>query len=79
MRLRDQSGWHDLRHHHESALIRDGHSPKAVAERLGNADEAETLRMYAHLWPADHRRMAESADKALAAIVKPKIVHLKLA
>lgn len=71
MPLRNRSGWHDLRHHHASVLIAAGESPAAVAERLGHADPAETLRTYAHLWPADHARMAAVADAALAAVTGP--------
>lgn len=66
MELHERTGWHDLRHHHASVLISAGMSPKAVGERLGHADEAEVLRTYAHLWPADHQRMADVVDAALA-------------
>lgn len=54
--LPPRSGWHDLRHFHASLLIADGRSPRAVADRLGHADPAETLRTYAHLWPSDEAR-----------------------
>ena len=71
MDLRSRSGWHELRHHHASILIAAGMSPAAVAERLGHADPAETLRTYAHLWPADHARMTAVTDAALAGLVGP--------
>lgn len=61
MGLPDRSGWHMLRHHHASLLIAAGLSPRAVADRLGHKDVAETLRTYSHLWPTDQER-------ALAAI-----------
>lgn len=59
--LPDRSGWHMLRHHHASLLIGAGLSPRAVADRLGHKDVAETLNTYSHLWPSDQER-------ALAAI-----------
>lgn len=61
MGLPDRSGWHMLRHHHASLLIGAGLSPRAVADRLGHKDAAETLNTYSHLWPSDQAR-------ALAAI-----------
>lgn len=63
--LRNRTGWHDLRHFHASLLIADGLSPRAVADRLGHADVAETLRTYAHLWPSDQQRATRAIDQAL--------------
>lgn len=57
-------GWHELRHHHVSLLIAAGMSPRAVADRLGHADPAETLRTYARLWPTDTTRMLAAVDAA---------------
>ncbi len=62
--LGGRSGWHDLRHHHASLLIAAGASPRAVADRLGHADPAETLRTYSHLWPSDEDRMIEAIEAA---------------
>lgn len=59
-------GWHDLRHHHASLLIAAGLSARAVADRLGHADPAETLRTYSHLWPTDSERILEAVDQAYA-------------
>ncbi|MFG2052687.1 tyrosine-type recombinase/integrase [Micromonospora sp. NPDC048930] len=53
---------HDLRHFFASVLIGAGHNPKAVAERLGHADPAMTLRVYAHLWPDDDDRTRQAID-----------------
>ncbi|MEU1813431.1 tyrosine-type recombinase/integrase [Micromonospora aurantiaca (nom. illeg.)] len=53
---------HDLRHFFASVLIGAGHNPKAVAERLGHADAAMTLRVYAHLWPEDDDRTRQAID-----------------
>lgn len=65
MGLRDRSGWHDLRHFHASLLIADGLSVRAVADRLGHEDPAETLRTYAHLWPNDEERAVAAVERVL--------------
>jgi integrase len=64
-----RDGWHELRHFHASVLIQQGATPKDVAERLGHKDASETLKTYAHLWPADHERMADITDAALARLI----------
>ena len=56
---------HDLRHFYASALIRAGLNPKVVAERLGHANAAMTLNVYAHLWPDDEDRSRQAIDVAL--------------
>jgi len=56
---------HDLRHFYASALIRAGLNPKVVAERLGHANAAMTLNVYAHLWPDDGDRSRQAIDEAL--------------
>lgn len=43
--------FHTLRHTHASWLIANGGDLKTISERLGHADEATTLRIYAHLMP----------------------------
>jgi len=42
---------HDLRHSHASMLINLGVSPKAVADRLGHANESMVMKIYGHLYP----------------------------
>lgn len=63
--LRPRSGWHDLRHFHASLLIADGRSVRAVADRLGHRDPAETLRTYSHLWPNDEERAVAATEAVL--------------
>lgn len=41
--------FHDLRHTHATWLLTHGVDLKTVSERLGHADEATTLRIYAHV------------------------------
>lgn len=69
MGLRNRSGWHDLRHYHASLLIADGRSPRAVADRLGHEDPAETLRTYSHLWPDDEQRAVAATEHALRDVI----------
>lgn len=68
MGLRDRSGWHDLRHYCASLLIAGGLSVRAVADWLGHKDPAETLRTYAHWWPADQQRIAMAIDGELGGL-----------
>jgi integrase len=64
-RAREQSGidrkWrlHDLRHWTATTAITSGHDVRTVAGRLGHANPAMTLRVYAHA--------VEGADQAVAA------------
>jgi integrase len=59
-----QESWpyrlHDLRHYTATELFRAGHSPRTVADRLGHADPALTLRVYT----------ANTEDQARAAAVE---------
>jgi integrase len=45
--------FHDLRHTHATSLLAQGHSIKAVSQRLGDASIELTLRVYAHVLPTD--------------------------
>ncbi len=56
---------HDLRHTVASLLLSAGHSVKAVAKRLGHANPAVTLRVYAHVMPDDDDRLAEGLGKLI--------------
>lgn len=64
-RVRQMSGidpkWrlHDLRHWSATVAIGQGHDVRTVAGRLGHANPAMTLRVYAHAFAA--------ADQAVAA------------
>nr|BFE71744.1 hypothetical protein GCM10020092_050450 [Actinoplanes digitatis] len=59
------NGMHALRHFYASALLDAGESVKAVAEWLGHADPAFTLRVYAHLMPDSPRRARLTLDALL--------------
>lgn len=50
--------FHDMRHTHASILLSQGASLKAVSQRLGHANAALTLRIYAHCLPGDDAKLA---------------------
>ncbi|MEU4564454.1 tyrosine-type recombinase/integrase [Actinoplanes sp. NPDC023936] len=56
------NGLHALRHFYASALLDAGESIKAIAEWLGHADPAFTLRVYAHLMPDSPGRARKALD-----------------
>jgi integrase len=56
---------HDLRHWSASVAIAAGHDVKTVADRLGHANAAMTLRVYAHAFAASDRAVADSVGAAL--------------
>jgi integrase len=58
-------GFHGLRHCHATLLLKAGVNVKVVAERLGHADVAITMRTYAHVLPT----MQQSAVKAITSMV----------
>jgi integrase len=68
---RDKAGldakWrlHDLRHWSASVAIAAGHDVKTVADRLGHANAAMTLRVYAHEFAKSDRAVADSVGAAL--------------
>jgi integrase len=56
---------HDLRHWSASVAIAAGHDVKTVADRLGHANAAMTLRVYAHAFAASDRAVADSVGALL--------------
>lgn len=70
-RARDSSGidkhWrlHDLRHFSATMAIAGGHDVRTVAHRLGHADPAMTLRVYAHVIEAADQGIADSLGRVL--------------
>jgi integrase len=67
--LTDAERWpyrfHDLRHYTATELFRAGHNPRTVADRLGHADAAMTLRVYTHDTADQARAAAESLESGL--------------
>ncbi|MGO9910291.1 MAG: tyrosine-type recombinase/integrase [Acidimicrobiales bacterium] len=70
-RSRDVAGierrWrlHDLRHFSATMAIAGGHDVRSVASRLGHANPAMTLRVYAHALPGGDERIAEDFGRLL--------------
>jgi len=59
---------HDLRHFSATTAIGSGHDVRTVAHRLGHADPAMTLRVYAHAVATADRAVADSLGDALGPI-----------
>src|SRR5262249_57254527 len=57
--------FHDLRQSHASLLLPAGHSIKAVSARLGHASVEITLKVYAHVMPADDERLTVGIGQLL--------------
>lgn len=51
-----KEGIHQLRHYYASVMLAGGVSIRELADYLGHADPAFTLRVYAHLLPSSHDR-----------------------
>jgi integrase len=58
-----QDGMHALRHFYASVLLDAGESIKALAEWLGHADPAFTMRVYTHLMPTSADRTRRAIDQ----------------
>lgn len=59
------TSYHTLRHTHATWLLLQGVDLKTIAERLGHANEATTLSLYAHVMPGrDEMAAAAFADAA---------------
>ena len=58
---------HDMRHFSATTAIGDGYDARTVAHRLGHADPAMTLRVYAHAVKAADQAVAESLGRTLSA------------
>ena len=62
--------FHGLRHTHASQLLRDGVPVPTVSARLGHANPAITLSIYAHLLPGMEEQAAERTEAALRRALK---------
>jgi integrase len=59
--------FHDLRHTHASWLLRQGASPRMVADRLGHAQVNFTLNTYTHFTVADQQPWVEVLEQRVQA------------
>ena len=62
-----ENGFHQLRHHFASTLLRDGVDIRELAEHLGHRDPGFTLRVYCHLMPGAPERMRRAIDRVFNA------------
>ncbi|PKV95897.1 integrase-like protein [Amycolatopsis echigonensis] len=60
-----RQGTHQLRHYYASVMLADGVSIRELAEYLGHANPAFTLRVYSHLLPDSHDRARQAIDRRL--------------
>ncbi len=56
---------HDLRHMHATQLLAAGVPVRTVSGRLGHANAATTLNVYAHFLDASDRDAADTIGKLL--------------
>lgn len=56
---------HGLRHSYATLALRQGVPVKVLSERLGHANVAVTLSLYAHVQPGDDARAAETVARAI--------------
>ena len=63
--------FHDLRHFAATAAMKSGANPRAVADRMGHADPALTMRVYTHPDDETDRELARSADASLPFLALP--------
>ena len=61
-----ENGFHQLRHHFASVVLRDGVDVRTLAEYLGHSDPAFTLRVYCHLMPGSPDRVRQAIDRAFS-------------
>jgi len=63
--LDDRWRLHDLRHWSATLAIGSGHNVRTVANRLGHANPATTLRVYAHALHAADQAVADTLGAVL--------------
>jgi len=56
---------HDLRHLHASLLVRKGLDPRTIADRIGHAAPAFTLRRYSHMFEEQRAEAAVNLTQLL--------------
>lgn len=59
------NGFHALRHHFASVLIRDNVDVRALARYMGHHDPGFTLRVYGHLMDGADDRMRQAVDRVM--------------
>jgi integrase len=57
--------FHDLRHSHATALLKDGTHPKIAQERLGHSSVSITIDLYSHVLPNMQAEAVNRVDASL--------------
>jgi integrase len=66
-----KEGIHQLRRYYTSVMLAGGVSIKELAEYLGHADPAFTLRVYAHMLPCSHDRARAVISERFTRMMSP--------
>jgi integrase len=61
-----ENGFHQLRHHFASTVLRDGVDIRALADSLGHRDPGFTLSVYCHLMQGAPDRMRQAVNRAFS-------------
>ena len=57
--------FHDLRHSHNSLLVKLSVQPKEISERLGHSNIGITMDLYLHLYAEFDKEVANKFDKLI--------------
>lgn len=68
LKLTKKLTFHGLRHTHATWCLMNGVDLKTLSERLGHADEATTLRIYAHVLPGRDSAAAQVFSDAVSRV-----------
>lgn len=66
-------GVHQLRHFYASVQLSHQVSVRELADYLGHADPALTLRTYTHLMPTSHARSRAAIDEVFGTAIPPEL------
>ena len=68
--LPDGVTFHGLRHTHATMCLDAGVDIKTLSERMGHADEATTLRLYAHVLKGRDQAAAEAFERSMRGVTE---------
>ena len=57
--------FHDLRHSHNSLLVKLSVQPKEISERLGHSNIGITMDLYSHLYAEIDKEVAKKFDRLI--------------
>ena len=62
--------FHGLRHTHATMCLDAGVDIKTLSERMGHADEATTLKLYAHVLKGRDQAAAEAFERSMRGVTE---------